>query len=127
MSTKTWHKKYILLASILVTSLFIIQPNKEIASDMTLFLNEPATYCHSETQIVILVTSNAPNLKIRQAQRNAYPKFINNHKLCYFSDKFRIPKEMALVLLYFLSRVLGNFGNVEFQMFVAVFFRKAHF
>ena len=81
MSTKTWHKKYILLASILVTSLFIIQPNKEIASEMTLFLNEPATYCHSETQIVILVTSNAPNLKIRQAQRNAYPKFINNHKL----------------------------------------------
>ena len=101
MSTKPWHKKYILLASILVTSLFIIQPNKEITSDMTLFLNEPTTYCHSETQIVILVTSNAPNLKIRQAQRNAYPKFINNPKLALFmpslfSGKFRTQKEMAL-------------------------------
>ena len=54
--------------------MFIIQSNKEMAYDITISLNDPKLpKCHPKTEIIILVTSNAPNLKIRRAQRSAYP------------------------------------------------------
>ena len=89
----TCQKKYIVFSLIFVTSILIIQSKKDIIPE-SLFSNESLT-CHHDAQIVILVTSNAPNVKIRNSQRKAYPSN-------YLWDQFRA------VRLFLVAQVMDE-------------------
>ena len=98
----TCQKKYIVFSLIFVTSILIIQSKKDIIPE-TLSSNESLT-CHHDAQIVILVTSNAPNVKMRNSQRKAYPSN-------YLWDEFRA------IRLFLVAQVMDEdvMKHIEFE------------
>ena len=59
-----WQKKFVIPASFIFTSFLVINSTQK----KIIFVKEPPI-CDKDTKVIILVTSNAPNFELREAQR----------------------------------------------------------